>query len=113
MTKDILRKHSHVSSFGAIQRDCEDTVRRLQDKLQEEVNSSVSRTLPVFGLCLCCVCGVFILQAFRGWAEGGGGLLKVAGEYSYRVLMNFCCCMIVRNSAVHPPQKKTAIFLHD
>lgn len=42
MTKDILRKHSHVSSFGAIQRDCEDTVRRLQIKLQEEVNSSVS-----------------------------------------------------------------------
>ncbi|CAN0466343.1 unnamed protein product, partial [Ectocarpus sp. 12 AP-2014] len=35
MTKDILHKHSHVSSFGAIQRDCEDTVRRLQDKLQE------------------------------------------------------------------------------
>ncbi|CAM9791582.1 unnamed protein product [Pylaiella littoralis] len=44
MTKDILRKHSHVSSFGAIQRDCEDTVRRLQEKLQEEVNSpDVSR----------------------------------------------------------------------
>lgn len=42
MTKDILRKHSHVSSFGAIQRDCEDTVRRLQEKLQEEVNSPVS-----------------------------------------------------------------------
>lgn len=41
MTKDILRKHSHVSSFGAIQRDCEDTVRRLQEKLQEEVNSPV------------------------------------------------------------------------
>eukprot|EP00752_Nemacystus_decipiens_P003214 g2975.t1 len=44
MTKDILRKHSHVSSFGAIQRDCENTVKRLQEKLQEEVNSSdVSR----------------------------------------------------------------------
>lgn len=42
MTKDILRKHSHVSSFGAIQRDCENTVKRLQEKLQEEVNSSVS-----------------------------------------------------------------------
>lgn len=42
MTKDILRKHSHVSSFGAIQRDCEDTVRRLQEKLQEEVDSPVS-----------------------------------------------------------------------
>ncbi|CAM9459336.1 unnamed protein product [Ectocarpus sp. 8 AP-2014] len=27
MTKDILHKHSHVSSFGAIQRDCEDTLR--------------------------------------------------------------------------------------
>ncbi|CAN0194719.1 unnamed protein product [Ectocarpus sp. 6 AP-2014] len=48
MTKDILHKHSHVSSFGAIQRDCEDTVRRLQDKLQEEVNSSdVSRDILV------------------------------------------------------------------
>lgn len=42
MTKDILRKHSHVSSFGAIQRDCENTVKRLQEKLQEEVNSAVS-----------------------------------------------------------------------
>lgn len=44
MTKDILRKHSHVSSFGAIQKDCEDTVRRLQDKLQKEVDSPVSHS---------------------------------------------------------------------
>lgn len=41
MTKDILRKHSHVSSFGAIQRECEETITRLQDKLQNEVDSPV------------------------------------------------------------------------
>ncbi|CAN0049278.1 unnamed protein product, partial [Discosporangium mesarthrocarpum] len=44
MTKDILRKHSHVSSFGAIQRECEETVRRLQQRLQGELDSpDVSR----------------------------------------------------------------------
>ena len=55
MTKDILRKHSHVSSFGAIQRDCENTVKRLQEKLQEEVNSSVS-----FWPSCSCYCGVVV-----------------------------------------------------
>ncbi|CAM9697603.1 unnamed protein product, partial [Choristocarpus tenellus] len=38
MTKDILRKHSHVSSFGAIERECEETVCRLQAHLQEELD---------------------------------------------------------------------------
>ena len=46
MTKDILRKHSHVSSFGAIQTECEDTMRRLQDKLQKELDNPVSRLCP-------------------------------------------------------------------
>lgn len=79
MTKDILRKHSHVSSFGAIQRDCEDTVRRLQDKLQDEVNSSVRRcffvscseTGSVF-VVLQLAAIFFVFRVRRGWGTKAG-----------------------------------------